>query len=516
MKRKSTNKNENLTITSDDILKSLPGHIFWKDTEGNYLGCNDLQAIDLGFSDRQEIVGKKDADILQYQSMAAQLRKSDIKCMTTKKPIFAEEWGMIDGKNRVLLNQKIPLQNNDGKVVGVLGISQDVSAYKQYLKKLNESKSNFINMMSHDIASPISNIINTLDALSLALSKKENELLNFWNVAYEEAHLTLKKVRDMVDYLTFDADSFFKKESKINVGEMISKVLKKYDERDKAKIKFVFSMSDNFNGVDLSVPDSAALYKVIDTIVENAMRYTLQGEIKISVILKENKKSKRHSLAFTIADTGVGIYKKELDFIMKCCVDGYASNEKADLYSKVSIRIPYAYLLATKILEGSLAISSVVDEGTQVTLKIPCTLKTVPKNKSRIFNGLSVLLVEDNQHSQHFENKLLSSLGLIVDVVATATDAISRCKNIPYDIIFLDITLPDMSGVEAMPYLTTASCNPDIVIAAMTSHSSENDIDHFNSIGIASVIPKPIQVEQVTLFLETYLQHRPGAFHSSS
>jgi two-component system aerobic respiration control sensor histidine kinase ArcB len=507
-------KKSNVAIALDNILKNLPGHIFWKDKNGAYLGCNDLQAIDFGFLNRQEVVGKTDANIPLHRKIAADLRKNDVACMTTGKQIIAEEWGIVDGKNVLMLSQKVPLKDSDENIIGVLGIAQDISKLKEYearLKELTESKLNFMRMMSHEVNSPISNIVNALNVLKKYLAKngeiKEKKCSDFWNMAYAEAHSAMKKVKDMVSYLTFDADSFFKNTSNVDVNEVVSKIFSKHKSEGKNSVKFVVSTADNFP--DAVMLDSAVLYKILDTVIENAAKYTNQGEIKISLALKKDKQSKNHFLLITISDTGIGIYKKELDFILKSCKKGYVSNEEPDIYAKVSVKIPYAYLLTTQILGGSFEISSVVNKGTLIKLRIPCLLKETTKSKvpASLFKGLHVLLVEDNENSRHLESALLSSLGLVVDAVSTATEAISHCQKNPYDIIFLDITLPDMSGVEAIPYLTATTHNKNTVVVAMTSHSSDDDIDHFNSVGMASVITKPVQIEQVTLFLETYVQN---------
>jgi two-component system aerobic respiration control sensor histidine kinase ArcB len=507
-------KKSNVAIALDNILKNLPGHIFWKDKNGAYLGCNDLQAIDFGFSNRQEVVGKTDADIHPHSKIASGLRKNDIACMTTGKPIIAEEWGIVDGKHVLMLSQKVPLRDSDENIIGVLGISQDISKLKEYearLKELTASKLNFMRMMSHEVNSPISNIVNALHVLKKYFPKagktKEKECLDFWNIAYTESHSAMKKVRDMVSYLTFDADSFFKETSTVDANELISKIFSKYSAEKEACVKFVTSKTDDFP--DAIMLDSSVLYNVLDTLIENAAKYTKQGEIKIALALERDKISKNDALLITVSDTGMGIYKKELDFILKCCTKGYVSNEEPDIYEKVSVRIPYAYLLTTQILGGRFEIASTVDKGTQIKLKIPCIVQKTAKKKTPALSckDLHVLLVEDNANSRHLEGTLLRSLGLVVDAVATAREAILYCKKKPYDIIFLDITLPDMSGVDAMPHLIANTHNKNAVVVAMTSHTSEDDIDYFNRVGMASVITKPIQLDQVTLFLEAYFQN---------
>lgn len=507
-------KKSNVVIALDNILKNLPGHIFWKDKNGAYLGCNDLYAMDFGFSNQQEVIGKTDADIPPHRKIAAALRKNDALCMTTDKPVIAEERGVVDGKHVVMLSQRVPLRDADEKIIGVLGIAQDISKLKEYearLKELTESKLNFMRMMSHEVNSPISNIVNALDVLKKYFPNtektKEKECLYFWNMAYTEAHSAMKKVRDMVAYLTFDADSFFKETSNVDIQEVISKIFSKHRGEKGSRVKFVVSKTDNFP--DMVMLDAATLYKVIDILTENAAKYTTQGKIKISLALERDKQLKNHSLLITVSDTGAGIYKKELNFILKCCTKGYAPNEKSDMYAKVSVRIPYAYLLTTQILGGTFELSSVVDKGTQIKLKIPCIVKKTAKKKvpASLFNDLHVLLVEDNENSRHLESALLHSLGLMVDAVTTAKEAITHCQTKPYDIIFLGVTLSDMSAVEAISHLTTSAHNKNTVVIAMTSHTSDDDIEYFNSIGMTSIITRPMQIEQITLFLETYVQN---------
>ena len=107
----------------EDILSIMPAHIYWKDINGVYLGCNDLQAKNLGLKNRSEIIGKTDFDVSENEKAARKFQKNDFDVISSGKNIIVEETVVIDKKQTPVLSYKVPLKNEAGQIIGMAGIS---------------------------------------------------------------------------------------------------------------------------------------------------------------------------------------------------------------------------------------------------------------------------------------------------------------------------------------------------------------------------------------------------------
>lgn len=126
-------------LTLQNIVSSLPGHVYWKNKQGVYLGCNDAQAESLGLKSHKDMIGKTDYD-LSPKNLADIYKKIDLEIMKNRKEEIIEEPTIYHGKSGVFLSHKRPMLDNVGNVIGILGISLDVTDRKETEKKLHESK----------------------------------------------------------------------------------------------------------------------------------------------------------------------------------------------------------------------------------------------------------------------------------------------------------------------------------------------------------------------------------------
>jgi|GEM_PF-6864429 len=115
----------------EDILSVIPAHIYWKDVNGVYLGCNDLQAKNLGLKSRDEIVGKTDFDISENAKAARVFQENDFSVINSGKSIIVEETVVINKKHVPVLSYKVPLLDGDRQAIGMAGISLDISSKKE-------------------------------------------------------------------------------------------------------------------------------------------------------------------------------------------------------------------------------------------------------------------------------------------------------------------------------------------------------------------------------------------------
>jgi PAS domain S-box-containing protein len=131
---------EETEIALDNIINNLPGHVYWKDNNGAILGCNEKQFKSAGLSSKEEIIGKTDYD-LPWKENADELRRTDLEVISTGGVVTSEEPSTLaDGKAAIFLSKKIPLRDKQNNIIGILGISFDITAEKEAEKLRLEKK----------------------------------------------------------------------------------------------------------------------------------------------------------------------------------------------------------------------------------------------------------------------------------------------------------------------------------------------------------------------------------------
>ncbi|MBA3285404.1 MAG: PAS domain-containing protein [Nitrosopumilus sp.] len=178
----------------ENIIALLPGHIFWKDLNCRFLGCNDLQAKIAGLHSRQEIVGKSAYDVISKNqseedrlAQAKAIDEIDREIMRTGNPLVIEEPLILeDGTERVFLSQKIPLRDKSKNIIGLLGIAIDITEQKKMESDLliakeksdaaNYIMTEFISNMGHILVTPFSTITGVATMLLYGFSDKYLEL----------------------------------------------------------------------------------------------------------------------------------------------------------------------------------------------------------------------------------------------------------------------------------------------------------------------------------------------------
>ena len=164
---------EDVRYYFDSIIALLPGHIYWQDKNNVFLGCNNLQAEHAGLSSREEIVGKTNHDMI-WKDEADDLNRINKHVVQTGLPYVAEETATMANGTRAYLSNKTPLKSRSGKVVGVLGVSLDISELKETQEELirtqkNEARLKTLSavggMIAHELRTPLAAVGNTAKSL---------------------------------------------------------------------------------------------------------------------------------------------------------------------------------------------------------------------------------------------------------------------------------------------------------------------------------------------------------------
>lgn len=500
----------------EEIISYMPGHVYWKDVKGVFLGCNLQQAKDAGFDSPHEIIGKTDYE-MPWSIQADYLRDIDKKVMQAGSVVDLEEFFELpDGTKKIYLSSKLPLYDENRKVSGILGISFDITDRKDMEKKLAEAiraKGTFMSIVSHEIKGPLNNVIYILNMLKQDLLANTINVKNAITLIEKEindASRGIETINNLLKFLNFDlSKEEIENKNAVNIR---SELLKVFDEFERHNQKNI-----GFNVKDLDAPRAVKInvnvFTAVSIAVGNAVKYSKKNaEVDVCVSCRIN--NQKNYIVFKIEDAGIGINKETLSRLFKPLFDTGEVMEHV-LFSAPAIRLSYAKKIV-EALGGELKVMSQEGEGTQVSITVPydlsehidpsISLRTFyPLNKIKTSKRkLTILVVEDNKMTSELLIKEIHKLKHTVDAALNSLDAQRLAKSKNYDAIFMDISLPGIDGVELRNKLSSPDPKVDKpIIIAVTSHDSDKDVEYFLEQGFANVIAKPFTKEDIIACIDT-------------
>lgn len=524
----------------ESILALMPGNVYWKDKEGKFLGCNGNQLKITGCSDVSELIGKTAKDHLQDKALAARVMQIDQKIMREKKEVTFEEVGIDEhGESAIYLTKKKPVFDPKNDVIGICGVSINITDHKRIQDELLEqtkqreaaqrSKAEFISTASHEIRNPIGGVLGYLGMLKdeidslqaniygeifdilAAAGKGEliknvkqhfNEIIQKQKEAEKEAWHSLNSLTNIGDLYSLQTEGIATSVEPFNLREFLDETITNNMDINKNKVDICMY-------VEPGVPDEPAIdYKnicdALIIIIRNAIRFSDdKGLVKIKLDTIED--DQRCYLIISVQDFGCGIANTQLENLFASYSE-VPSQEKRR-YLKPSIQLTKAKM-KIEASGGVLDIKSTLGEGTTVLIKVPYQFESVVKAKTNedvSINFCSVLLVEDNIGIQQIAKQYLGELGYRYDIASTGADAIKLGLENNYDIVFLDITLPDMNGLDVMRAIQQKKGGETLYVA-LTSHASDDDEDYFISQGVMTVLKKPVTKKQLQECIESALE----------
>lgn len=536
-----------------ELLKQLPFHVFWKNIDGVYLGCNDIFAKSHGFSSPEALIGKTDFD-LPTMVDAEHYRADDQEVIRSRKPKLHIEESQIftDGQTVHLITSKIPLFNEQQEVIGVLGIYTDITERKQAEQELlqakqmaesaNVLKTEFIQNMQHDIRTPIAGICSLLDMMVQA-----DDLQVFKPMmpyAAQAAQELLGLCNEVID---FENIEYGKKPIYTNKFSLLALVHSIMNLNSVAAISHQTRLSMDIaeDVPDIIKGDDYRLKKILINLLSNAIKFTEQGEIKILITLAK-KKTKNVVLRFSVIDTGIGIPSDKLNTIFEKFTRLNPSNTGKFKGSGLGLHIVKKF---ADEMGAEIEVHSTEGKGTEfivdasfdlplvaqlahqsqpsapfsrhlsITAETPLEdLMTPPprhiankivkkpsatKNNDGLFQ---ICLIEDDTLALNAVEALLTSIypNCTVSSAMTVSDSIALLRHRLFDLVISDIGLPDGTGFDIIQHVKCDELHPNhkTRFIALTAHSEETKRAQALALGFEELINKPLSLQKAQLLLQ--------------
>lgn len=274
-----------------------------------------------------------------------------------------------------------------------------------------------------------------------------------------------------------------------------------FDEKVRDRhLKFDLQIEDSIP--DFLMIDATRIRQILTNLIGNAIKFTEFGEVTISVSYDGSL------LKISVEDTGIGMDAKQLDKLFQPFYQGDDSITRR--YGGTGLGLSISKQLASK-MQGDLLAYSTFGEGSRFVLKIPAEKSRTQEyvcytdvNAPVSLPGYRVLVVEDNGLNQELIREVLAELELEVDIANNGKEALQAIETKPYDIILMDVQMPQMDGIQATKAIRQLGINTPIV--AMTANAFEEDKRRCLNAGMNDYLSKPIHFDQVTRALQQWLK----------
>jgi PAS domain S-box-containing protein len=406
---------------------------------------------------------------------------------------------------------------------------------KTLAEEAAEAKSSFLANMSHEIRTPMNAVLGLLGMLA-----EEDNLTtqqqDWVKTAQQSSNILLKLINDTLDFSKIDAGKLSLDTESFNLRSLIDTTIDML--APKAESKGISLSSSLEKTLPTNIEgDSGRLRQILVNLIGNAIKFTDQGEISLEVASTGDGES--HLLRFAVHDTGIGIqvrdHEKLFTAFTQLTRDDTIPPDGTGLGLAISRHL-------VKLMGGDIGVESEPDEGSCFWFEIPLVkgspatenlVETGPATdraapvtgqlhdqtpaSPRPGSGARILIAEDSPANQMVALAMLKRAGYHIDTVMNGKEAVESLRNLPYDLVLMDISMPEMNGMEATTVIRgLAGDKGRIPIVAMTAHAIKGDREKFLAAGMNDYISKPVDKQLLLEVLDRWLPEGPGAAQATT
>lgn len=447
----------------------------------------------------------KDADISPFKLTCNNSSEGSLVCAFSKTPTsFEREFLTKDGQRYWVISTITPVLDPNGEIEKIIAIDTDITERKRIEEELvrtNTIKEQFLTNMSHEIRTPMNAIVGFTDlVLKTELSPDQRQYIDAIKTSGRNLIVI---INDILDFSKIEAGKITFEQIEFDLRHLISTLTelmlpKSMEKNIRISTKIDDRIQKQLKG------DPTRLNQIFLNLVGNAVKFTEKGGIKIiaEYVSEDNDEIE---VRFSVTDTGIGISADKLGSIFE--VFTQATNDTNRKYGGTGLGLTIVKQLV-ELQGGKVSVKSKLGQGSSfsfnlkfkkvlssdITTKYTLTTKEKPSH----IESLNILLVEDNLMNQILAKKVLTNWNWNVDVAENGLVAVKKTKKTLYDLILMDIQMPEMDGYEATRQIRRRHNTEkrNIPIIAITAHAISGEAEKCYNAGMNDYITKPFD-EQI-------------------
>ncbi|PSN06356.1 aerobic respiration two-component sensor histidine kinase ArcB [Siccibacter turicensis] len=487
------------------FLDASPDLVFYRNEDKEFSGCNRAVELLTGKSEKQ-LIGLRPQDVYTPEA-AEKVLETDEKVFRHNVSLTYEQWlDYPDGRKACFEIRKVPYYDRVGKRHGLMGFGRDITERKRYqdaLERASRDKTTFISTISHELRTPLNGIVGlSRILLDTELTAEQEKYLktihvsavtlgNIFNDIIDMDKMERRKVQldnQPVDFTSFLADLE-------NLAGL---------QAQQKGLRFV--MQPALPLPHMIQTDGTRLRQILWNLISNAVKFTQKGQVTVRVSYEKGA-----VLRFEVEDSGIGIPQDEQDkiFAMYYQVKDSHGGKPA---TGTGIGLAVSRRLA-KSMGGDITVSSQPGSGSTfiLTVQAPRVAEEVENTLDEDdmpLPALHVLLVEDIELNVIVARSVLEKLGNSVDVAMTGKEALEMFTPGEYDLVLLDIQLPDMTGLDISRELNQRYAKDELPpLVALTANVLKDKKEYLDA-GMDDVLSKPLAVPALAATIKKFWDAR--------
>ena len=413
-------------------------------------------------------------------------------------------------------------KSEDGKVIGVVLVARDITEQKQLETQLTEakifaelatsiaeeakiraekatynaeeavkSKQQFLSNMSHEIRTPMNAIIGfTKVVLKTELTAKQKEYLTAIKMS-GDALIVL--INDILDLAKVDAGKMTFEKTPFKLHLSIKAMLHLFETKIQEKnLKLITHYDKNIP--EVLIGDPVRLHQIILNLLSNAIKFTNKGKITVSVILVSEDEDKV-SIKFSVADTGIGIKDTKIEKVFENFQQATSGTSRIFGGTGLGLAIVKQLVEGQK---GKIYVESIIDLGSTFSFVLDlkktnteAVLEPEMVELNTDVKDIKILVVEDMELNQLLMKTLLDDFGFECEIASNGKIAIDKLKEKTFDIILMDLQMPEMNGFEATEFIRK-KMKLTLPIIALTADVTTIDVAKCKEVGMDDYVSKPV------------------------
>lgn len=465
--------------------------------------ANELEEANRVLEEQQILLQKQTEELQQTNS---QLEEQQQKLQQQSEELqqnnsqLEEQQQLLEEQARLLNTKNEDLEKT----------TQELRLRSEELERVNKYRTEFLANMSHELRTPLNSIILLSKMLGRKkmseINEKDREKIEVINKAGQEL---LRLINDVLDLSKVESGKMDLNIFTFHSGELIEDLRQMFE--DSARDKNIsFALEDSLNS--MLIGDGNKISQILRNFLSNSVKFTEKGSITLKMAADENV---NNGAVFSVTDTGIGISKEHLSAIFQEFqqVDGTISRKHGGTGLGLSISRKLAALM-----KGEIKVSSKVEEGSTFTLRLPGLICRKNDEREDIIvkhdtekkivngpkNGKVILIIEDDADFAQYIKEVNESMGFDTLMAGSGRKGLELAKTTKVDGILLDITLPDMSGVEVLRELKSTVELKKIPVHVISAMDEDNELRTMGAFGFNK---KPVEEDDISEIITNLINY---------